>query len=276
MPQETFRRPWALVALSGIVRRTSKNPTAASVHKLRTTIRRVETLIQSTGLEGEHKKLMKQIARIRKSAGHVRDVDVYLGMIQALDRRGVATDYAELKSYLQRRRGKREKKLTELLEDELDAGIVKRLKLVSSEAPEGRSSATQLSMDAIATEFLSKVTPPFSESGLHNFRLECKHLRYSAELAPESRERDALVGELKKVQDAIGAWHDMLTLRATAERLLGTTRPLISLLRTLAQSRLNEAQRTISKAATAVRRICPKKSVESYPHPDMQERAATA
>jgi CHAD domain-containing protein len=280
MPQENSGRPWALVALPGIVRRTSKNPTATSVHKLRTTIRRVETLLQSTGSESEHKKLMKQVARIRKAAGHVRDVDVHLEIVQQLDRRGVASDFSELKSYLKRRRVKRGKKLTELLSEELDGGVIKRLKSIGADTAGAGSTSARLSVGAIATEFLSKATPVFSEAGLHKFRVECKHLRYSAELVPESRERDTLVSELKKVQDAIGAWHDVLTLRATAEDLLGTTRPIISLLRTLAQSRLNEAQRTISKGAAAVRRFTeslpPKKSSQAQSNSDTHKQAATA
>ena len=280
MPQEISGRPWALVALPGIVRRASKNPTAASVHKLRTTIRRVETLLRSSGAETEHKKLMKQVGRIRKAAGRVRDVDVHLGIVQELGRRGVATDYSELKSYLKRHRAKKEKKLIELLHDELDDSIIKRLKLVQSGTTKTQINVPEISVDAIASEFLSKASGPFSEAGLHDFRLECKHLRYSAELVSESPARDTLIAELKKVQDAVGAWHDILTLRATAEDLLGTTRPIISLLRTKAQSRWNEAQRTISKAATAVRRtresLPPRKSMESQATLDSDKRAATA
>ncbi len=252
MPFDKHDRPWALVALPGLIKRTLDNPTPASVHKLRTTIRRVETLLITSGAETDHKKLLKQVARIRKSAGQVRDVDVHLGIVQGLDKRGVASDYSELKSHLKERRSKREKKLARLLEKQIEKDVVKHLKQV--ETGKAVTLVGSVQLGELATQFVAKGTFAPSEANLHGFRLDCKHLRYSAELAPESRERDLLISELKKVQDAIGAWHDVLTLRATAEELLGTTRPIISLLRTQAQGRFNDAERRVAKSLAVVRK----------------------
>jgi CHAD domain-containing protein len=253
MSKQSSGRPWAVVALPGIIKRTAKDPTTESVHRLRTTLMRLETLLLCSSDAGDHKKLLKLTGRVRKSAGQVRDVDVHLGILQHLDRRGVSSDYSELKSYLKRRRTKREKKLVSLLGKLIDDGILERLNQIEI----GKADSGGLpvpAVDELAEKFLRLASPAPSDSSLHRFRLSCKHLRYSAELARESRERGTLIADLKKVQDSIGAWHDVLTLRAVAEALLGTTRPIISLLRTQAQCRFNEAQRTIAKARRSVAR----------------------
>jgi CHAD domain-containing protein len=247
-PMRTFS------VLPGLIKRTSKNPTPKAVHKLRTTIRRAETALSTTCDREDRTKLLKEMARMRKAAGHVRDVDVHLSILQGLSRRGVAGDFERLKSHLKKRRLKREGKLTAMLEKYLDGGVVKRLKQ-SSMLWNGRVVGDNtISVRDIALEFIAKATPPPKVAALHQFRIDCKHLRYSAELAPESQERGFLLTEFKKIQDAVGAWHDVMTLHATAEKLVGRTTSLSAQLRTLAQSRLNEAFRVISKTLAAVRR----------------------
>ncbi len=254
MSQETTARPRAAVDLPGIIKRTLLSPTPGSIHRLRTTIRRLEAFLTSAATAEDNKKLLNQVARMRKAAGHVRDVDVHLEILQSLGRRGATTDYADLKNDLKRLRSKRQDKLTSTLEKVLDDGLIRRLKQIGR-AEHKHSATPDVSLRRLETEFLGKAVPTPNEAGLHGFRLTCKHLRYSAELEPASRERDRVIAELKKAQDALGAWHDAVTLRSSAEKLLGTTRPIISRLRTLAQSRLNEAHRTIAKSATAVQRI---------------------
>lgn len=253
MPQESISPPRAFITLPGLISRTHKNPTPAAVHKLRTTIRRVETAISVRGEVDDRKKLLKQLSRMRKAAGHLRDVDVHLDILHGLGARGAGSDFDAVKKYLKRHRQKREKKLTETLEKQLDDGLLKRLKQ-SSASSSSNAVESSIAVTEIAQELIAKGTPTPAEPALHGFRIACKHLRYSAELAPESRERDVLLAELKKVQDAIGAWHDVITLRAEAEQLVGTASPLVSRLRTLGQARLQEAFRVIPKSIRAVQR----------------------
>jgi CHAD domain-containing protein len=56
---------------------------------------------------------------------------------------------------------------------------------------------------------------------LHEYRLQCKRFRYTAELAGDTPGAQELVDTWKKVQDVIGEWHDYLTLSELAQELLG-------------------------------------------------------
>src|SRR6185312_6819395 len=60
-----------------------------------------------------------------------------------------------------------------------------------------------------------------SPENLHQYRLECKRFRYTAELGGDSPETNKLVDTWKKVQDSIGDWHDYLTLAEIAGETLG-------------------------------------------------------
>jgi CHAD domain-containing protein len=62
-----------------------------------------------------------------------------------------------------------------------------------------------------------RITP----DNLHEYRLQCKRFRYTAELAGDTPEVNDLVETWKTVQDAIGEWHDYLTLTEFADKVLG-------------------------------------------------------
>jgi CHAD domain-containing protein len=56
---------------------------------------------------------------------------------------------------------------------------------------------------------------------LHEARIQLKKIRYLAELADESPERETFLKELKAVQDAVGDWHDWQELAKLAEKRFG-------------------------------------------------------
>ncbi len=62
---------------------------------------------------------------------------------------------------------------------------------------------------------------PITEDLLHQYRIAVKRARYAAEFAPKSAEAAQFVAQLKKLQDALGNWHDWLTLTQTAAKRLG-------------------------------------------------------
>jgi CHAD domain-containing protein len=71
--------------------------------------------------------------------------------------------------------------------------------------------------------------------------MQCKRARYAAEQAGEESNAN-LIAELRLMQDAIGSWHDWLTLSATArKRLSAHASPLLAALRNITQSKLWEA-----------------------------------
>jgi len=56
---------------------------------------------------------------------------------------------------------------------------------------------------------------------LHQYRIVVKRARYAAELAPKSEEAERFMAQLKRLQDAVGNWHDWLTLTQTATKRIG-------------------------------------------------------
>jgi CHAD domain-containing protein len=238
--------------LGTVLRQGSTRPTKLVVHKLRTTIRRVETALDRAEAKGST-RLRKQLKRIRRRAGQIRDIDVQLTLLDALHRnrdKGVVAVATELKEM----REKQERRIKKSITEELDAGLIKRLRTTSA-AIASDNFAANIELSAIADEF-SEISrhEELTEENLHAFRTETKKLRYRAELAPLSEIRDMLISELKKVQDSIGSWHDAVTLSETAVRVLGESQrnSLISILRAQNYRRYLEAIRSVEHARQAV------------------------
>ena len=84
-----------------------------SVHRFRTYSRRVEVLLDELGseLSGNEKKLLKLLAKLRKKAGKVRDLDVQTELLRNLKSPQAAGHKAQLQRFLSGERVKREKKL---------------------------------------------------------------------------------------------------------------------------------------------------------------------
>lgn len=210
-----------------LVKAVEAKPKPRSVHKLRTTIRRVEALFaedDDTQTRAE-RRVRKQLARVRRRAGKVRDADVHLEALGGLALDGAAAEARDAVSdALAKQRAKREKKLVRTLAEERDRGIVKRLREVAATAvvdrvaiDEGRVLAT------VADDFARALgeAAPLGAETLHDFRIHTKRLRYVAESALPARNAARAVAELKRVQDAIGGWHDWTTLMERARKALG-------------------------------------------------------
>jgi CHAD domain-containing protein len=100
--------------------------------------------------------------------------------------------------------------------------VPKRLKRAAKDL----ESATVGDPLAVARKMLAQ--PPHADSRgtltedlLHHYRVIGKRARYIAELAPASAEATEFVGQLKRMQDAAGDWHDWFTLTHTAAKRLG-------------------------------------------------------
>ena len=86
--------------MSRYIGRLSKDSKSADVHRFRTNSRRVEAILAELLPEtGNKKKLVRQLAKLRKRAGRVRDLDVELAFLQNLrvpDRQNHRTQLLEL------------------------------------------------------------------------------------------------------------------------------------------------------------------------------------
>ena len=119
-------------------------------------------------------------------------------------------------------RAEHEKKLRKALDKEDVREIQKRLKRAARDV---KSSEVGDPL-AVARKMLGQPPQPDShgtltEDLLHHYRIIGKRARYVAELAPPSTELTEFVAQLKRMQDAAGAWHDWFTLTHTAAKRLG-------------------------------------------------------
>jgi CHAD domain-containing protein len=80
--------------------------------------------------------------------------------------------------------------------------------------------------DAVAMDFFARAAyamPRLDTQNLHDFRKAAKKARYIAEAG--SADQSSVAKALKRVQDAIGEWHDWLCLQQDAREALGDDAP---------------------------------------------------
>jgi len=192
------------------------------VHALRTSARRLQTLLEEFVPEPsrKQKKLLKLLGQLRKRAGKVRDLDVQLAALRSLKVPQEPRHKTRLTHHLIELRAKHEKQLRKLLTKDNVRDVRKRLKRAWREL-RLESAADPL---RAARQMLAQVNPParpLNEAALHRYRVVVKRARYAAELAPRSAEATQFIAQMKRLQDALGDWHDWLTLTHTAELQFG-------------------------------------------------------
>jgi CHAD domain-containing protein len=203
----------------------ASEPRAENVHRFRTGTRRLQILLGelSPKLERSQKKLLKLLGRIRKRAGKVRDLDVQLAALRALKVPREPRRKTQLVHHLIEVRGRQEKKLRKAVDQDTVREIRKRLKRASRNF----NPATSRDPLVIAKGMLDAIDrgdAPVTEALLHQYRILSKRARYAAEFAETSANGEKFIACIKRIQDAIGDWHDWLTLTQTALEHLGEVR----------------------------------------------------
>lgn len=229
--------------------RLSSEQGAETVHRFRTTVRRLETLLEELlgARDRNQKKLLKILKRIRKNAGRVRDIDVQLSALRSMKVPLEPRRKTQLTQELLELRAKHETKLGKLLKKHDLRELEKRLK----------RAAKDVSFDScreplsVAKEILAAV--PMSsnardEASMHRFRIAVKRARYAAEFAPISAESKHFIAQLKHMQDALGHWHDWFTLtNIAADRLGGVTQSsLVAILHNVTRAKFRQAVAAVS------------------------------
>ncbi len=218
------------------------------VHQLRTTIRRLEVQ-----LANPPKKVAKSLKHLRKKAGKVRDIDVHLGLIKtplaprrSPNRDAIATAQEKLRDVLKTRRDRR---LDSLLDEVSDARplLESKLPIVAEGVTRGTPSASDVHhQTSQARQRFLQLTRrvPGDPQQLHQLRIDTKKLRYSLEPLETFPEPVEAVAKFKQVQDAIGDWHDWLTLTQLAQRKLpSSAAPLCSALQARTGREYKKARR---------------------------------
>jgi CHAD domain-containing protein len=232
----------------------SSQQSAESVHAFRTTSRRLETLLEQLLPERDRnqKKLLKMLNRIRRRAGKVRDLDVQLAALRSLKVPQEPRRKTRLTQGLIELRAKQEKKLRKLLTKDVVREIRKRLSRGSKEVRPETSRDALMVARAMLTEVV-RPAGPVSEDVLHQYRMVVKRARYAAEFAPKSVEANQFIAQLKRLQDAVGNWHDWLTLTQAATKRLGDVNQssLVAALHNVTGSKFRHAVAALAATPTS-------------------------
>jgi CHAD domain-containing protein len=273
--------PNYLRKLRRLLREVSSEPLPERVHQLRTTIRRTETFLSSQDLPEKQdvRKVVQQLAKLRRRAGRVRDIDVQAAALRTVNIGQQEDAKARVLAELEEQRSRKQKKLLAGIEDKFSPRMRKRMRKVESavaskgDAPiaagkKARPTPRRLWRSLRDLIRATRETQPFTPRTLHQFRVQCKKTRYLAELLPGNA---ALLEQLKTIQDAIGDWHDWLTLTQSAAKIiLPTESALLAHLKNVTEAKFQEAIRisnrivtNLESAASALKVELEKKKAES-------------
>ncbi len=230
-------------AFNAAVAQSVESADPEAVHGLRTGSRRLQAILEATlreagpaadALQAPAKEWLRQLKRVRRAASPVRDLDVQHKLLE--DWMGKRTD-AEAEAETTQ-----PEVLAAWLKSErkhLARGMQKQLKkrqrglaegqgacfAAITRAPLGRPGALRTA-DGVALEDFVRAAdamPLLHGENLHDFRKATKKARYVAEAGADG---DGSVAKaLKRIQDAIGEWHDWLCLGEEAQAALGQDAP---------------------------------------------------
>jgi len=228
-----------------------KSASIDNVHRFRTNSRRIEALVAELARQsGNQKKLLKLLSKLRRKAGKVRDLDVQIAFLKELKVPDRQNHRAQLLEWLGSEQSRRKRKLEKAMNAETAAELRRRLRRVQGEIELGGIDLLKLAHQRLP----DPGTTPLSEKMLHTCRVEAKKARYLAELAPKSPETLQFLEELKKAQDAVGEWHDIMKLKERAEELFGgvSDSALVSVLQNISRAKFRRATSTLVTAISLV------------------------
>jgi CHAD domain-containing protein len=244
------RCKWIFRKMERDLLRVSSEATPETVHDFRTSSRRLETLLQKLlpNTDRNQKKLLKLLSRVRRRAGKIRDIDVQLAALRSFKVPQEPRRKTQLIHRLIELRVHHEKRLAKLLTKKCVVEARKRIKR-SSQDLKVIASRDPLS---VARKIVSKiaVAEPINDQLLHRYRLAVKQARYAAEFAPKSPDSEQFIAGLKLLQDALGNWHDWMTLTHTATEHLGevSQSPLVAALHNVTRIKFRHAVAALSAA----------------------------
>lgn len=210
--------------LSGTVSKVTGTPRPRDVHRLRTTIRRIESLVSYShpDLKKKLERSLEKMADLRKRAGKVRDLDVQIGLLDTLGNGSAVRDRKILAAILEKKRERQVQRLGSTIKKIQESKFFSRMDRIAVHAgvvkdrPLAPLEEARAQLAVMASDFGAGNT--LKPSQLHEARVTLKRIRYLAELAEESAEQKNFIRELKLVQDAVGEWHDWQELTDTAEK----------------------------------------------------------
>jgi len=239
--------------LQKLVKKMDSHPTPGKVHDLRTNTRRFEAIFEalSPDAPGIKKSILKDLGRLRRRAGKVRDMDVLLSYASTVHLPGEEECLVQLLEHLGSRRRRHAKKLhleVQRLRPELRQGLKRTPAILSKLVrPNGdglQSGAAAANATAAAVKLAAELAVPqrLSRENLHPYRLKVKQLRNVLQMA-NGNPRPKFVDDLGEVKDAIGEWHDWEELVPIAQEAVdhGNRCELLAELKRIAKGKYEHA-----------------------------------
>lgn len=250
------------------------------VHDLRTNARRFEAMSDALSLNkrGLGKSFLRELGRIRKKAGRVRDKDVLIRhassvqldgeedcLVQLLERLGVQRrkQAKKFRDEIQRRRSSLRKGLKRT------PALLARLARKESGDAKGLQAAAGAAANAVRLAAELGTTRRLGKQTLHPYRLKVKALRSVLQMSDRTAHGKS-IEDLTEVKDAIGEWHDWELLVPIAEKVLdhGNRCGLLAELKQTAQRKYEHALVRAERLRKAyVRKTHPRKKPSSSASP---------
>ncbi len=194
------------------------------------------------------RRLLRKLAKLRRRAGKVRDLDVLTGYIAGVKTGEEEDCVVQLLEYLGAEHADRSQRL--------DSFAVKHGESLRGRLKQTATNLRTLSVDSIGSRIAPghaivaelrlqrELAEPvrLTQNNLHPYRLQVKELRYLLEMKNDPADQ-TLIEILGQVKDAIGEWHDWQQLGIIARDHLphGSKCKLISLLQKTTQKKLKAA-----------------------------------
>jgi CHAD domain-containing protein len=215
-----------------LLKRMPEVPSPEDIHDFRTNSRRIETslAIFSSDSRLTRHHVAKEISKLRKRAGKVRDMDVLTAYLSGLEKLDSEQEcLVRLLEYLGAQREKhnnRFQKTRRRRHSHLRRGLQQVAKKLGeavsgdqNDASAAEGVSAKVAASALAMLAQLKAPPRLGRTNLHSYRLKIKELRNLLQLAENSNQQE-FVDCLGDVKDAIGEWHDWEVLGAIAKDVL--------------------------------------------------------
>ncbi len=231
-------------------------PTTKAVHELRSSTRRVEAQLELLAMiqglpsyKPAAEKVYRRLEKLRRIAGKVRDCDVqdkllkdeHHAMSSAVEAPSDLTKPQDkLRKRIAKDRQRNERKLLAAVERQLPKLARDTETLLSTLKP---AKELQVHVDDLLVRIEHRMERMLrsreqGEDHLHDLRKAAKRARYQCEGMPGSAAA-AMARRLEDLQDAGGAWHDLLDLATVCHKQLGPEHPLSRVLEHLRDERLD-------------------------------------
>jgi CHAD domain-containing protein len=205
-----------------------------AVHAVRTGSRRLQATLEAMLREDAPVSLrqpangwLRQLKQVRRTAGTVRDLDVHRKLLEhwianensPLEKQAGVLDgwlksrRKHLASEMQKKIGKRQQEL-----EKRQAAFLTAIDSVGLDGGRVPRSADAVGLEQFVRA--ADAMPSLDAENLHDFRKATKKARYVAESGSRGQEFSSVAKALKRVQDAIGDWHDWLCLSQEADAAL--------------------------------------------------------